>query len=126
MWRRVNDSIRNCGYHISNARLFVLDEMITTRIESQLYGEDKFWPLMIHITMLITEAKRATANAKVIYLFIIEDWLQRMLKMIDENLKEDESTLFGAFQLVRDWKSTDTLISERITPPPDSMGDIPF
>ncbi len=130
MWMRVNDSVRNCGFHVANARLFVLDEMITGRIEAGLWGEDKYHRIMQHITMLIDEAKKATASAKIIYIFIIEDWLSRLLKMIDEGLKEDE-TLFGHFQLLRDWEvkpsgmTCDTLISERITPP-DSMGDIPF
>lgn len=103
MWRRLNWSIRGCGFHIANARLWVLDEMITERIEHS-YGEEKYHPVMIHITLLISEARKAVSKAKVIYVFIIEEWLKRILEMIEKGEQEEDSVLFGPFFLVRDDK----------------------
>ncbi len=84
MWVRFAESTMGWGYHISNARLYVLGQMIEHRVQHSGWDEERYHASMRHILLLIGYAKEATANEKKIYLFAIVEWLKEIIETINE------------------------------------------
>lgn len=122
MWKAFSDSIVGWGFHIANARLFALDQMINYRLEHPGWNEEAHHPQMQNILLLIEYAKQATKNEKVIYLFAISEWFDKIIEAINESERLEERQ--------REWRQQELMSNvEQVVNkpvPPDSMGDIPF
>jgi len=128
MWKAFTDSIQGWGFHIANARLFALSQMIEGHLNHSYWNdEEQFRTQLEQILMLIDSAKEATKNEKQIYLFTVSEWLGKIIETIEEAERQKKRQ--------QEWEHEEALATQKAIEASenhqekiesDAMGDIPF